>query len=488
MKAIFANAGHNFWIDVAYQLTKQHDWEVPYLVGSGSVKGRALSLFPQAIFHTNNEAKANLVPIGCETIPQVPVDSDVLAGLAQYQHLLLKMCDRMNADGSYTLQKRVFYYHWQVAYWLRVLKYFKPDIVIFRTAPHQPYFFALYAVARYLKIKTLMFERTAIPGLVLPVSSYEDGSSRLHKKYRDSCDTAGPKFHSEAVSAYLQKMQGGYAEAMPSHLKYRLSRHSGGELPNARRLATDTLWGMMVALGQRGKIRTSLRKEFYKTLGARKKKKLRDYYMYKAECVDLRQPYIFVALQCEPERQAVPAGGWFSDQYLMVELLSNLAPSGWSIYVKEHVSQYKSYQHGELSRTREFYDRLDGLPNVTLVPLSFKSFDLIDNAKASATVSGSVAWESVVRARPALLFGYAWYQGCEGVFHCASMDIVATAIEKIAAGYRPDREKVARFLQCAEETGVKGFIDELYMEMSIKTEHDYQNNVRAFVEAISCFY
>lgn len=38
------------------------------------------------------------------------------------------------------------------------------------------------------------------------------------------------------------------------------------------------------------------------------------------------------------------------------------------------------------------------------------SFDLINNCMAIGTVCGTVGWESIVRGKPVVLFGVAWYE------------------------------------------------------------------------------
>jgi hypothetical protein len=51
-KAIFAQAFLAYWVDVAAKLQDEHGWDICYLVGKGSLKEKALKLFPEAVFHT----------------------------------------------------------------------------------------------------------------------------------------------------------------------------------------------------------------------------------------------------------------------------------------------------------------------------------------------------------------------------------------------------------------------------------------------------
>ena len=196
---------------------------------------------------------------------------------------------------------------------------------------------------------------------------------------------------------------------------------------------------------------------------------------------DLDAPFVFVALQCQPERQASPNGDVFVHQNLMVELLSATVPSGWKIYVKEHLSQFNDYQTPERGRTELFYRDMAALPNVELVPMWMRSFDLIDNARAAATVSGTVGWEAVNRGTPALMFGYGWYRGCEGVFHTQTAEECRAALRRIADGYIPDPELVRRFAGLVERHSIIGYVDP---DMAHITGIPPKENARNIADAI----
>ena len=57
-RAIFANSGVSFWVDVAAYLREKYHWEIPYFIGADAAKKYALQRFPDAVFHTNSEAKS----------------------------------------------------------------------------------------------------------------------------------------------------------------------------------------------------------------------------------------------------------------------------------------------------------------------------------------------------------------------------------------------------------------------------------------------
>ena len=209
-----------------------------------------------------------------------------------------------------------------------------------------------------------------------------------------------------------------------------------------------------------------LSRKYHTYMGSFKRKKLLAHYNRPAKSVDLTEPYIFAALQCEPERQTCPVGGLFGNQYLMIDLLSKLVPDGWRIYVKEHVSQFKDYQQVERAKGIEFYNMIASLPNVQILPLTYNSFELIDHAKAAATVSGTVGWESLVRGKPTLLFGYSWYKDCKGVFITHTIEDCRKAIQKIKEGYKTSKDEVKCFAQVVENCSVRGYNDEIGSEMN----------------------
>ena len=113
----------------------------------------------------------------------------------------------------------------------------------------------------------------------------------------------------------------------------------------------------------------------------------------------------------------------------------------------------------ERGRRKYFYDDIAAHDKVRLVPMSFNSFELIDAAQTTATATGSVALESVVRGRPVLFFGQAWYHDCEGMFSVQNEAILSAALKEIESGYTVDSRKVRLFMQAVEEVAFKGYSD-----------------------------
>ena len=489
IRAIFANNGIAVWVDVAAYLRDKYGWEITYFIGPERTKKYALEKFPNAVFHTNAEAKNNSIPEGCTNIKTPPLDYNLISKLASDEPIMLKMLDRNDLYGNLILQKRFLYCHSQVMYWMGILEHFKPDVVVFRNAPHMAFDYALYAVCKIRNVKTVMFEKTAFLGLIFPVTSFSKGSYTLKNKYESMLKTyegnnQKPPLISDEIKRHFEKLEKEYDQAMPFHLRYKLNHYKSGNIGGYFTIYITILKDIIKGLLLKKKDKRYLKKKFYRNIRLFQTKRLASYYNHIAKDPDFDLPYIFVALQCEPERQTVPSGGAFMNQYLMVDLLSKTIPKTWKIYVKEHISQFKSYQKAYLGRSFDFYNYIKSLPNVEFVPLSYTSFDLIDRSVASATVSGSVGWESVVRGRPSLLFGHAWYKDCEGVFCTAERSELIKAIDAIKNGYTPDRNKVLIFANALETISFKGAINPMFEEVGIVS---YEKNVTNFGESINSF-
>jgi hypothetical protein len=487
-RAIFVHAELPFWIEVAAELRDLYGWEICYFVGNVKHKEKALKLFPNAVYQTTAEAKTAQSPEGCKTFLRSPLDSQLLSALASHESIFMKMMDRYNFNGALTYLERLFAYHAQIMYWKGVLERFRPDVVTFRIEPHMGYDYSLYALCKVMDIPTVMFERTCLPGFTYPVRSFEEGSEIIRNAYASALETYEKQEISlmPSTATHFEKLSQSYDLAMPFHEEFKAKHYKnqgdvGGPLSTLLLVAKDLVKGLL-----KKKNLNRLRKRYHENMGRFKKKKLLAHYQKLTKAVDLTMPYVFVALQCEPERQTCPVGGMFGHQYIMIDLLSKIVPNDWKIYVKEHRSQFKSYMSVERAKTFEYYNKIASMPNVELVPLTYTSFELIDRAKAAATVSGTVGWESVVRGRPALLFGHSWYKDCEGVFAINTVEDCKEAIRKIKNGYQVNADEVKCFANVVERYAVKSYIDKVYERMStISPKTNVENLAKAIHEFIA---
>lgn len=463
-KAIFAQCTELF-LQVATYLKNNHNWEIQYIVGYDYIEQDVKRNFPKAIFHSTIQLKNGIFPPESDKFPKTPLDKELLAQLFRCESTVLKMLNRLDYNGNFTYQDRILYYHKLVMYWTGVLDYLLPDVVVFKSPPHHTFDFVLYTICRVYKIKTIMFERTIIPCVTYPVSSYEFGSVEIRNFYNNSLKNHKESDNidlSDSMSTYLDNLRNcSFHNGMPQHLKYKLSvykKHNSSIITWGKYsyiLCRDIIKGIMLSYRKT----QFLKRKYHKNIAPFKKHNLKNYYNNLVKPIDLNEKYIFIALQCEPERQVSPSGDAFANQYLVVDTLSKLVPDDWMLYVKEHVSQFRSYQNVERAKNRVFYDYIASLRNTKLVSLDITSYELIDRSLACASVSGSVCWESVVRGKPALLFGYSWYGDCHGVFRSHYIDELKKAIQQIENGYHVDFDKVKLFVGAIEKHSIWGDVN-----------------------------
>ncbi|QNI72330.1 capsule polysaccharide biosynthesis family protein [Synechococcus sp. NOUM97013] len=141
-------------------------------------------------------------------------------------------------------------------------------------------------------------------------------------------------------------------------------------------------------------------------------------FLYKKQCannisINFHEPgsYVFLPLQCSPERQSMPSGmPCFSQANLIEEVSYQASLFSLDLVVKEHPSQHKLYQRNYLGRTSAFFDLNNSLNNSIFYPSYVDSYKLIDNASAVIGIGGSVCWEAILRGQLTYIVGSPWYK------------------------------------------------------------------------------
>ena len=125
--------------------------------------------------------------------------------------------------------------------------------------------------------------------------------------------------------------------------------------------------------------------------------------------------------------------------------------------------------------------------NVFVVPAETGTFDLIKNSQTVAAVTGTATWEAVLRGKPSLVFGYTWYEYCDGVFAVHDVDSAKRAIEKIQAGYVPDQQKIVNVLKAFDDATICGYRDSRFRDgddLNIKFITNDEENTKSIAEGI----
>ena len=94
------------------------------------------------------------------------------------------------------------------------------------------------------------------------------------------------------------------------------------------------------------------------------------------------------------------------------------------------------------------------------MPTETDTYELIEHSRAVATVTGTPAWEAILRGKPAVMLGYYWYRDCPLVFKADDVAGCRQAFEKIVKGFRIETREVINFLKSFDEATIRCYVDD----------------------------
>ncbi len=164
---------------------------------------------------------------------------------------------------------------------------------------------------------------------------------------------------------------------------------------------------------------------------------------YRQHCIkpNLNQSYILFPLHYQYEATTNPMAGAFANQFLISEILSK---TNLPIYIREHPYFSKN-------RSIEYYETLLKMKNINFISSDEDIYELIDNAFAIATATGTVGWEAIMRKKPVLMFGYTYYQYSSGVYQIDNLQECMRAIKHIETKFIPNKKNIYIFLKALEK-------------------------------------
>jgi len=177
----------------------------------------------------------------------------------------------------------------------------------------------------------------------------------------------------------------------------------------------------------------------------------RGYERWAVDAPDLSRPYVYFALQLQPEMTTSTLGAGYSDQLTALERVSAMIPEDWLVYAKENPKQ-TSRQRGEA-----FFRRLSMIPKLRYVAKTVDTYALLQGCRFASTVTGTVGWEAISGGKPVLVFGQPWFAGLPGVVHYRP----GVTVDEVA-GASIDHATLERSLAALLRKSFRGVIDPVY--------------------------
>ncbi len=159
------------------------------------------------------------------------------------------------------------------------------------------------------------------------------------------------------------------------------------------------------------------------------------------------RPYIYFPLPMEPEYNTHSLSKEFINVHAMVQQAAVSLPSGYKLIIKEHTPNIGF-------KKRQFYKSLMKLPNVLIVNYLLPGPELVENAAAVMTISGTAAVEAAERGKMAIVFASSVeYMHLSNILLGHSMRDLPEIISKALAPLSKDRkDKIMEEFQILKQT------------------------------------
>ena len=340
------------------------------------------------------------------------------------------MFRELNTTETYDRRKHQYLSHLQ--FWNDYLDSNQVDALFLGTIPYAMWDYILLVLCEKRSIPVVLFQHLLIDGYSLPVTSLEGPHLELQETIADIAREFDGRENeillSEPSEKFIEKHSNLTKDPHPEYYDMTLNEYTPMTWRTTYIYIKSLIKGFLVIEEEYSKkqwIEIISLDYWLQFLKDRELKLLRQYYDSHADFRIEDIPYIYVALAYQPEVSTCPSGGVLVDQELMVLMLAKAAPKGVTIAVKEHPGQ-KS-----LSRSLDFYELLQSIPNVRLVPRNLNTFRLIEGASATATITGSIIMESLFRETPVIAFGEHNSVYAPGVIRTRTKQDVENAFNKV---------------------------------------------------------
>lgn len=473
------------WIHAFQRIKAELGWNPAYWITYEQNHDDVGEAFPSAIRHRRLDLNRVVVLPEFGRFQSLPLSEETLTRAQPYLITALEILNRFDLGYSMSHGERTRIVHKLLAYWFGIIEHCSIDMGIFSTPPHGLGNYLLYAALKLSGKPVRIFISSAVDNLTFVADDIDSIPLRMIESYQAKLASEEPVSLSPKVAESLRTVREAEPSFKPWYVHDAVFRESKRQefLENLERsidtisIPSQFLPERPIAIEQtpfrkrRGEKGAKAVERAFKIPGRpigdrmitlQEYEDYRDWAMvqkiglrkhYEAICTpasEIRNPFVYFGLHYQPERTTCPDGGHFSDQYLCAALLSHAIPGGWDIVVKEHPNQFRYTSMGETGRWAGYYDDFLALGNVRFVPFDTPSIELIDRSQAVATVTGAMGWEALVRGRPALHFGFAWYGFCRGATRIKSIDDARSAFGD-APLKSPTQREVEAFAATLEE-------------------------------------
>lgn len=514
---IYINCWIDPWAKVAKKLQEEYGYKPVWWIGYSKQDNShniIPSEFPGIIYQDDSNAWKGRFPKEVEKkAPYYYLDVDFLKRHAHHELQAIKMMDRMDQDlRSFNFMERQRHFRNMLKSWMAAIDLVKPDLVISTAIPHRLYDYVLYWICEEKGIPFLTIQHTQFPGrFYFSKNEFYTIKERFIEDWQNNMLKTVDKMDIPVdITQRFENVKKTYEEGAPTFMaelnKYErnVSRPTGKikrllykvnwliKGSNIEylfgKLADKTVIGLTAYSKQTNKKYENCDGTIYKKIrddykATRYKKLLKKNYESLTTPPDYNENYVVYFLHYQPEATSCPGGDIFVDQRLCIELLLKNLPLNYKIYVKEHPHQFIRHHIGHTSRMRDIYDDLIKNERVKLISTSINSFDLIDNAKAISTITGTVGWEAMVRKKPVIAFGLGWYENySKGVLRITDEKSAENMLQFIESYQYDEHSLLAYLASVGKNTKLAYYFKDMYKKEVGLSEDECINNIISLID------
>jgi hypothetical protein len=473
---IYINCFADPWIQVAKRLQEEYEFKPVWWIGYSKEDNSDVLVpqaFPDIVYQDNVDAwKGRFSKEIQDKAETCYLDVDFLRRHANHELQAIKMMDRMDQDlRSFNFMERQRHFRNMIKQWMAVVEIIKPDLVISTAIPHRLYDYVLYWLCEERNIPFLTIQHTQFPGRFyfsknefytikdLFVEDWHklEEESNIEQNIPTDIKTRFEKValdYKQGAPVFMEKMNKREDQVKsPLFLIKQLIRKYTkvyGPYLLGQPAGATIIWHCAYDKKANRKYEESegniYQHERTVIKARRYKKQLKKAYESLTTPPNFNEKYVSFFLHYQPEATSCPGGDIFVDQRLCIEMLLKNLPSEYKIYIKEHPHQFSNLKIGHTGRMRDLYDDLVKNERVKLISTKVNSFDLISNAQAVSTITGTAGWEAMVRHKPVIVFGLCWYENySKGVLRITDENS-AKNMQHFIESYKYDDHSIKAYL------------------------------------------
>ena len=372
------------------------------------------------------------------------------------------------------------------------LEYFKNKRithVIFQTSPHLLIDYVILNVANYLRLKKIIFFRTYYENKTLIASDFNfqnnlfyDNKSKICKLNLNS-DTKSV-WNKLGTKINLDNVKLNIFKKIIKYLIFIIKRNYYTFILN--QVVSTNFLNKKINIFQ---LNLFFLKHFLKInhlLKFYKKKSLEGYSYIKK---NTEKKFVIFALHNQPEKTTQPEGLLFDNQINALRYIRKILPEDITLIVKEHPKQLNPLS-GDIrqinSRTKKFYEDIIKLKNTFLIPIDMSLEEIDKNSLLNITISGTYAWESILKQIPAITFGLTWHSSCLSSPHLTfNFEKDKIIINNLLNKNKLDiNEDIKKFISIINKKIFNICVSDFELEKTLHSKFELKNNFKSALKDI----